>query len=269
MEVDDDDKLFLEDDGDNETTKEALDGLLAETTDRQYSKCLDFVRDRMRTLKNENKDLKRKLADMEQTLAILQTAQNYGAASGNLPNEQKMKEVAMLLMEAKKAKQEAMDFSKVGKAALYEKLRTYKNMLYRERMEKREMRDRLKQAFMHLKHVKEQYSQRDAKRKQEREAWQAIVRKLKSEHAREILRLQEEFGENSSVKDDRTRQLGQFGERVMRELQQLQSHLDLVKKETVDRVERPEAPSSAPAGTSNVDVLPSLDANQGFFITQR
>merc|ERR1712112_56888 len=195
--------------------------------------------------KMENRAFKQRIGDMEQTLAILQTAQNYGAASGNIPGEQKMKEVALLLLEAKKAKEEAMDFAKVGKPALYEKLRVYKNMLHRERLEKREMKERLKNAFDNLKHLKEQYTQRDAKRKQERETWQTIVRKLKAEHAREIQRLQEEFGQSSSVKDDRARQLGQFGERVMHELQQLQVHLDLVKKETVDKVEL-DVPASAP-----------------------
>eukprot|EP00397_Hematodinium_sp_SG-2012_P028258 GEMP01029743.1.p1 GENE.GEMP01029743.1~~GEMP01029743.1.p1 ORF type:complete len:258 (+),score=89.36 GEMP01029743.1:1018-1791(+) len=256
-------------DSDDENTNEVMELLSTEPVDRGYSKVLDFVRERMRTLKVENKQLREKVHDMDVSLAILQTAQNYGGASGTLPNEHKMKEVALLLMEAKKAKQEASDFSKVGKAAMYEKLRISKNMLSRERMEKREMKERLKTAFEHIKYIKAQYAQRDMKRMQEREAWQTIVRKIKGEHMREMRRLQDDFGQDSSVKQDRARQLGQFGERVMRELQQLQVHLDLVKKETVDTVQH-EAPASAPTGGKLDSSLPAMPSSHNqFFITQR
>lgn len=254
---------------DKESVRNEMDTLLADTVEPVSTQVLDFVRLRMRRLKDENKRLKIAVDDLSQTLAILQTAQNYGAVSGNLPNEEKMKEVALLLMEAKKAKQEAMEFSKVGKAQLYEKLRMYKNMLYRERMEKREMKERLKNAFDHLKFLKEQHAQKDNKRKLEREACQTIVRRIKNEHQREMRR----FQDDSSVKQDRARQIGQFGERVMRELQQLQVHLDNVKKETVDQVDIDgDLPASAPPGYSLDSPVAAQNSNyqdNQFFITQR
>jgi len=262
-------------DSEPESARNEMDTLLADTVEPSSIQVLDFVRIRMRKLKDENRQLKIAVDDLSQTLAILQTAQNYGTASGNLPNEEKMKEVALLLMEAKKAKQEAMEFSKVGKAQLYEKLRMYKNMLYRERIEKREMKDRLKNSFEHLRILKEQNAQKEMKRKLEREAWQTIVRRVKHEHQKEMKR----FRDDSLTKEDKARQMGKFGERVMHELQQLQVHLDNVKKETVDQVDfdaLDEMPASAPPGASADDSLPHQDSaayqqdkDNQFFITQR
>merc|ERR1719487_2494227 len=142
----------------------------------------------------------------------------------------------VLLHQAKQARQEAMNFSKVGKGVLYEKLRTYKNMLRRERQEKREMKERLVNAFEHARIIKEQNKRLLEKQRREREGWQELIRTIKEKQRAELTKLREELGSQSASKVDRMRQLSQFGERVMRELGALQEHLHEVRQETVDSV---------------------------------
>merc|ERR1719487_399725 len=203
----------------------------------------------------------------------------------------------VLLHQAKLARQEAMNFSKVGKGVLYEKLRTYKNMLRRERQEKREMKERLVNAFEHARIIKEQNKRLLEKQRREREGWQQLIRNIKEKQRAELQKLKDELGSQSASKLDRMRQLSQFGERVMRELGALQEHLQEVRQETVDNVlledddefedsllgggkdktsgTDEEPPSSAPAGmgrSNNQTPLPRLSpedrAAGGFFITQ-
>merc|ERR1719487_1987418 len=142
----------------------------------------------------------------------------------------------VLLHQAKLARQEAMNFSKVGKGVLYEKLRTYKNMLRRERQEKREMKERLVNAFEHARIIKDQNKRLLEKQHREREGWQQLIRNIKEKQRAELQQLKDELGSQSASKLDRMRQLSQFGERVMRELGALQEHLQEVRQETVDNV---------------------------------
>eukprot|EP00913_Durusdinium_trenchii_P016881 g15871.t1 len=103
---------------------------------------LDFVRAKMSELKKENSKLKSRVADLEQTLSIVQTAQEWTMGKG-MTQEQaaRMQEIKALLEQAKKAREEMQNFSSASRAALYEKLRTCKAMLRRERQEKLEMKD--------------------------------------------------------------------------------------------------------------------------------
>lgn len=103
------------------------------------------ARRKFRELRREKAGLEERVKDLEHSLEIIQTAQAWSLGSGSIRHEQaqKIKEVTSLLLQAKKARQDAINFSKIGKGALFEKLRTQKNMLLKERQEKREMRERL------------------------------------------------------------------------------------------------------------------------------
>merc|ERR1712194_922901 len=131
----------------------------------------------------------------------------------------------------------ALNFSKIGKGALFEKLRVYRNMLQKERQEKKEMRDRLAQAFEQARFIKEKNRQFEEKRRMEREVWQQLIRQMRDKHYREFEKLKQELGDYDVQKHERMRQLGNFGETVMKELQLLQEHLNYVKQETVDNVD--------------------------------
>merc|ERR1719261_98839 len=139
-----------------------IDGLLAgasrpEIAGTNDPRVLDFVRSRYRGMKQENRALQEQIADLEHTLSIIQTAQTWSQGDTMTPEQAaKVQEVTVLLHQAKQARQEAMNFSKVGKGELYEKLRSYKNTLRRERQEKRKMKERLVNAFEHAKVIKEQ-----------------------------------------------------------------------------------------------------------------
>merc|ERR1719456_851230 len=91
----------------------AYDGAPDEGAD---ARTLDFVRARFDTLKEERRSLQERMANLEHTLSIVQTAQTW--SQGNVMSAEqaeKVKEVTALLQQAKDARQEAMNFSKVGK----------------------------------------------------------------------------------------------------------------------------------------------------------
>lgn len=260
-----------------------VDSLLAvtEAENVKPDRALDFVRARFRSLKQENKDLKERVADLEHTLAIVQTAQQW--SQGNMMSQeqaQKVREMTMLLQQAKVARDDAANFSKVGKAALYEKLRTYKNTLRKEREEKREMRERLANAFEHAKVIKEENKKLAEKQRREREGWQEMIRGMKDRHRKELAKLQGEMSSRDDKQEERQRQLSHFGERVIQELSSLQQHLQEVRQETVDNVviegddefeERLYGAARGTAGHSSDEAPISDDDMQkgdGFFITQ-
>jgi chromosome segregation ATPase len=198
---------------------------------------MDFVRARFKKLKEENKDLRNQVADLKHTLAIVQTAQQW--SQGNLMSQeqaQKVKEMTMLLQQAKAARDDAANFSKVGKAAMYEKVRQYKTALKKEREEKREMKERLNNAFEHARVIKEENKKLADKQKREREGWQEFVRDMKERHRKEMSKMQGDLEGQDEKRDERQKQLSHFGERVMQELSSLQQHLQEVRQETVDNV---------------------------------
>lgn len=289
-----------------------IDGLLAsrgrpDVAGMMPPRVLDFVRTKFRKLKEENKALQERVTDLEHTLSIVQTAQTWSQGNMMSPEQAaKVQEVTALLQQAKLARQEAMNFSKVGKGVLYEKLRSCKNALRRERQEKREMKERLVHAFEHARIIKEQNDRMKEKVRRERDGWQQLIRDIKEKQRAEIQRLKDELGTQHGAKMDRMRQLSQFGERVMKELGALQEHLTEVRQETVDNVlpgedddddlldfgsplERsrdmttrsaegsPPPPGSAPAdvgrkqglGTQLPPLNPDSSGSGGFFITQQ
>merc|ERR1719408_220732 len=107
-------------------------------------KIMDFIRKKVNTLTAENADLMQRIADVEATLAVVQTAQQW-SEENFMSAEQaaKVKEVTNLILEARQAREEALTFSKVGKGALVEQIRQYKTELKKERQSKREMKQRL------------------------------------------------------------------------------------------------------------------------------
>jgi len=263
-----------------------LDALLVNTEANRGKpdRALDFVRVRFKAMQIENKELKEKVADLEHTLAIVQTAQQW--SQGNMMSQeqaQKVKEMTMLLQQAKAARDEAANFSKVGKAAMYEKVRTYKNALRKEREEKAEMKTRLVNAFEHGRVIKDENKKLAEKMTREREGWQEFVRDMKERHRKDIGKLVGDIKTGDGKQEERQRQLSHFGERVMQELSSLQVHLQEVRQETVDNVivededefeDRLLGAGRNPGGYDEEAINISDDevqgaaADGGFFITQ-
>merc|ERR1719476_716102 len=97
-----------------------LDLLIAHTEDvgPRGPRPLDFVRAKFAELKRDNKRLRDRVADLEQTLSIVQTAQEWTVGKGMTPEQ------------AKKAREDLQNFSGSSRQALYEKLRACKNALH-------------------------------------------------------------------------------------------------------------------------------------------
>lgn len=213
-----------------------LDLLIAHTDNSgvQKPRPLDFVRAKFQEVKKENKRLKERVADLEQTLSIVQTAQEWSIGKGMTQEQkEKMKEIKALLEQAKKAREDIQSFSGASRQALYEKLRTCKAALRKEREEKQEMKDRLLHAFDHARAIKEQHRQLSQQRMAEQEKWQDVVRDMKERHRRELRRLQ---GDGAVMESDRQDELSYFGEQVVDGLLSLQQHLSSLRRETVDAV---------------------------------
>merc|ERR1719473_907830 len=170
-----------------------VDVLLAMTGDPSGGKgrTLDFVRVKFKTMKSENKRLRDRVADLEQTLSIVQTAQEWTMGKGMTQEQaEKMREIKALLEQAKQARAEMQSFSTNSKAALYERLRSTKIQLKKEREEKREMKERLLHAFSRARDLKDHHSQMQAQRDEEQLGWQATVQTMRDRHKRELMRLQ-------------------------------------------------------------------------------
>jgi len=165
-----------------EDMSDPVDVLLALTEDPQKGKArtLDFVRVKFKDLKSENKRLRERVSELEQTLSIVQTAQEWTMGKGMTQEQaEKMREIKTLLEQAKQARLEMQNFSTNSKAALYEKLRSAKISLKKERQEKLEMRERLLHAFDRARVLKEHYAQMQEQAEEERSR-----RGNDSEHAR-------------------------------------------------------------------------------------
>lgn len=213
-----------------------VDLLIAHTEDvtAEKPRPLDFVRAKMKDLKGENRRLRERVADLEQTLSIVQTAQEWTMGKGMTPEQaERMREIKALLEQAKKAREDLHTFSGSSKAAVYEKLRKSQNALKRTQDEKREMRERLGQAFHHARVIQEEHRRQVELHERERQSWQERIATVKERHRRELRRLQ---GDAAAHESDRHDRLSQFGEQVMSELSSLQQHLRGVKQETVDAV---------------------------------
>merc|ERR1719335_997514 len=101
-----------------------VDMLLAMTEDpnRVKARSLDFVRVKFKDLKTENKRLRERVADLEQTLSIVQTAQEWTMGKGMTQEQaEKMREIKSLLEQAKQARVDMQNFSQNSKASMYEK----------------------------------------------------------------------------------------------------------------------------------------------------
>lgn len=214
-----------------------VDLLLASAEDgacSQKGRSLDFVRAKLTDLKSENKRLKDRVADLEQTLSIVQTAQEWAGGKGMSPEQvEKMKEIKALLEQAKRAREDIQKFSSASRQGLYEKLRNTQNALRREKEQKAEMKERLMHAFHHARVFKEHHRVYAESQASERVKWERIIKDMKERQRRELRRLQ---GDGAVMAVDRQEQLSNFGEHVMRELTTLQEHLKEVRHETVDTI---------------------------------
>merc|ERR1719277_866597 len=118
--------------------------------------------------------------DLEQTLSIVQTAQEWTMGKGMTPEQaEKMREIKLLLEQAKKAREDIQNFSGASKNSLYEKLRQCKNALKREREEKREMKERLVQCFHHARVIQESHKREVQKRQEEHRLWERRLAQVK------------------------------------------------------------------------------------------
>lgn len=219
-----------------EDMNDPVDALLALSADPTTEKTrpLDFVRQKFKDMKSENKRLRERVAELEQTLSIVQTAQEWTMGKGmTVEQADKMREIRTMLEQAGQARRDMQNFSTNSKAALYEKLRSAKIALRKEREEKREMRERLLHAFDRGRVIKEHHAQVQAQQQDEREGWQATVNNLRERHKRELMRLQ---GEGAVMQADRQEQLSYFGEQAVEDLAQLQQHLKELRAKTVDNV---------------------------------
>merc|ERR1719421_1808235 len=154
-----------------EDMSDPVDVLLAMTDDplRGKPRTLDFVRVKFKDMKTENKRLRERVADLEQTLSIVQTAQEWTMGKGMTPEQaEKMREIKNLLEQAKQARAEMQNFSTNSKAALYERLRSTKIQLKKEREEKREMKERLLHAFSRARDLKDHHAQMQGQVEEER-----------------------------------------------------------------------------------------------------
>lgn len=195
---------------------------------------LDFVREKLRGLKSENARLHERVQDLEQTLSIVQTAQEWSVGKG-MTKEQidKMNEIKLLLEQAKKAKEEIATFSTSSRQNLYEKLRSCKLTLRKEREEKKEMRTRLVTAFDSVRRMKAMVEKVEQQRAIDQANWQEDIRGLKEKHLKEMRRLNSGGAMASSAHGD---QLTQFNEQMIGELTAMQQHIQVVKEDTIDAV---------------------------------
>jgi len=194
---------------------------------------LDFVREKLRGLKAENARLHERVQDLEQTLSIVQTAQEWSVGKG-MTKEQidKMNEIKLLLEQAKKAKEEIATFSSSSRQNLYEKLRSCKLALRKEREEKREMRTRLVGAFESVRRMRAVAEKVEQQRATDQARWQEDIRGLKEKHLKEMRRLSSGAMASSAHSD----QLTQFNEQMIGELTAMQQHIHVVKEDTIDAV---------------------------------
>jgi HAMP domain-containing protein len=187
---------------------------------------LDFVRTKVNGLANENAELRHRLADLESTLAIVQTAQKWSEENAMTPEQAaKVKEVTALIMEARTARQEAQNFSKVGKGGLVEELKSLKNQLRAERDEKRQMKERLKSTFEHAKQLKTDHAAAVQREEAEIAYWRKTLRKVQDRHRDEVEALQTAVGAQAQQAQLRMNQVNSFGSRVMAELSDLHENL--------------------------------------------
>merc|ERR1712032_508648 len=146
---------------------------------------------------------------------------------------EKMKEIRSLLEQAKRAREEIQSFSGSSRTSLWEKLRTCKLALKKEKEEKREMKDRLLHAFEHVRQMREQQQRIVDRKHQEEDNFRRHIEEMKERHRRELRRLK---GDDAVIKADRHERYSQYGEQVIEELTSLQHYVRDVRKETVDEV---------------------------------
>lgn len=226
---DEDDRMMFE-------APDPVDLLLASTEVGSEAKPrpLDFVRAKLHGLKQDNKQLRARVSELEQTLSIVQTAQQW-AVGKEMTQEQadKMREIKSLLEKAKKAREDMNNFSNASRAGIFDKLRVSKLALKKEREDKLIMKERLMHAFEHGRVLKEQHQQLAAQQAEERERMQKTLTSLKERHRREIGKL---MGEAAIREYEAQEQYMHYGEQMAGELSNLRQHMRGVVEETVDSV---------------------------------
>lgn len=218
-----------------EDMKDPVDMLLAMTEDPlgDQARPLDFVRQKFKDMKADNKRLRERVAELEQTLSIVQTAQEWTTGRGMTQEQaEKMREIKTLLEQAKQARADMQSFSANSKSALYERLRGTKIQLRKEREDKREMKERLLNAFEASARTKESYQLLMEQHESDKARHEAEVQRIRDRHKRELMRLQ---GEGAVMQADRQEQLSYFGENAVVDLTMLQRYIKEVRQVTVDK----------------------------------
>merc|ERR1719401_2137733 len=88
-----------------EDMRDPVDMLLAMTEDptKGQARPLDFVRSKFKDMKSENKRLRERVTDLEQTLSIVQTAQEWTLGKGMTQEQaEKMREIKALLEQVRR-----------------------------------------------------------------------------------------------------------------------------------------------------------------------
>ena len=141
--------------------EDAFDHLLA--VSRHSGRQLDFVRNKIATLTNENESLKNRVKELERQLIIIQTAQSWAldtAGSSDSPwtveQAQKIKEITVLLEKAHEAQLFVARADKIAQSGGKEREKAILHQLQREKKNCRIMRDRLQRAFHAGQQIKEE-----------------------------------------------------------------------------------------------------------------
>ncbi|CEM40127.1 unnamed protein product [Vitrella brassicaformis CCMP3155] len=232
---------------------------------------LDFVRQKVSSLKSENTSLRERVEDLELTLGIIQTTDALspdGEKGSPKVDPAQAQSLANLLMQAQQARTEALTFLKVdGKLGLAESLRASKQQLKRERAEKQQLRARLQAAQKENERLREDNQRIRTKIFHERKSFADVVNRMKSDHDKEMLmsrRLEED-------KTSRAEQMSLLGTRIVEELISLKRHLDEAQQqddELVDEDQEEDEEEEAKEGEQSYPTSAEPRKPSTTFITQ-
>merc|ERR1711937_497616 len=123
--------------------------------------------------------------------------------------------------------------------------------LKKERQSKREMKQRLLNAFNQARVLKEEHASFLEKQQEERLGRDKLLQKVRERHRAEMEQLERAVSKQTEQTQKRMEQVTSFGERVMADLNELQEQMRIVREEHYEQLEDDDE-----------------DDQGGFFITQ-